>query len=201
MKDIVIPLFPLNGAILFPQANLPLNIFEKRYLDMVEFSLKSNRLIGMIQMNEKLELYSVGCIGKINSFTETDDGTFMINLIGQNYYSLKKKLPETKKFILANVKIISNKANNERESLNSFNKNLLVEKYRKYIEVKNMQVDTSLIQDIDTADLIKFIAMSCPFCVEDKQMLLETSDLIKLGEKTTSLLEFYLQNTGNKTIN
>jgi uncharacterized protein len=201
MKNIVIPLFPLNGVIFFPQSNLPLNIFENRYLSMINYSLKSDRLIGMIQMNKNTELYNLGCVGKINSFTETDDGRFVINLIGQNYFNLINKLPDTNKFILANVKIISNKINNDNKDLNSFNKNLLIEKYKKYIQNKNIQVDTSFIQDIDLADLIKFISMSCPFSVEDKQMLLETLNIAKLGEKTLNLLEFYLQNSDSKTVN
>ena len=152
-------------------------------------------------MNKNAELYNVGCVGKINSFTETDDGRFVINLIGQNYFNLINKLPDTNKFILANVKIISNKTNNDNKDLNNFNKSLLIEKYKKYIQNKNIQVDTSFIQDIDLADLIKFISMSCPFSVEDKQMLLETLNIAKLGEKTLNLLEFYLQNSDSKTIN
>ena len=73
MSPITIPLFPLNGVIFFPNTQLPLNIFEKRYLEMIDFSLSTNRLIGMIQSKNDSELYRVGCLGKINSFYETND--------------------------------------------------------------------------------------------------------------------------------
>ena len=75
-----IPIFPLNGAVLYPETNLPLNIFEDRYIDMVDFALSNKRLIGMIQTDEKGKLFKVGCIGKITSFNETKDGRYLINL-------------------------------------------------------------------------------------------------------------------------
>ena len=152
-------------------------------------------------MTKNSELYTIGCVGKINSFTETNDGRFVINLIGKNYFNLTKKLASRNKFILANVKIISKKTKNYDKHINNFNKELLIEKYKKYIQTKNIQVDTSFIEEINSSDLIKFIAMSCPFTIEDKQMLLETFEIVELGEKILNLLEFYLQNTGNKTVN
>ena len=75
-----IAIFPLNGAILFPKTNLPLNIFEERYVDMVDYSLSSNRYVGMVQQKENNELYNVGCYGKITVFNETPDGRYLINL-------------------------------------------------------------------------------------------------------------------------
>ena len=77
-----IPIFPLNGAVLYPETNLPLNIFEDRYIEMVDFALSNKRLIGMIQTDEKGKLFKVGCVGKITSFNETEDGRYVIVLNG-----------------------------------------------------------------------------------------------------------------------
>ena len=83
------PVFPLNGAILFPNTNLPLNIFEERYIDMVNYALSNNRFIGMIQSKENNEFFSIGCLGKITNFTESQDGRYQINLEGLNRFKIK----------------------------------------------------------------------------------------------------------------
>ena len=80
---IIIPLFPLNGVIFFPNSQLPLNIFEEKYLEMIDYSLSTNRLIGMIQSNDN-KFYKVGCLGKITSFFETENNRYVINLSGKN---------------------------------------------------------------------------------------------------------------------
>ena len=92
MKKITIPVFPLNGAILFPDTNLPLNIFEERYIEMINFALANNKTIGMIQLKDGGTLFDIGCVGKINSFSETEDGRYIINLYGQNYFSIINNL-------------------------------------------------------------------------------------------------------------
>ena len=86
------PIFPLNGAILFPKTNLPLNIFEKRYIAMVDYALANKRQIGMIQTRENGELFEIGCLGKINSFNETADGRYLISLEGINCFRINKEL-------------------------------------------------------------------------------------------------------------
>ena len=92
----ILPIFPLNGAVLFPGTNLPLNIFEDRYIDMIDFALTKDRKIGMIQSNESNQIYSVGCVGKINSFNETSDGRYLISLQGLTCFEVQKEI-ETKK--------------------------------------------------------------------------------------------------------
>ena len=84
------PIFPLNGAILFPNTNLPLNIFEDRYIDMVDYALSHKRLIGMIQTKKNEDFFTIGCLGKITNFTETSDGRYQINLEGINRFRVKK---------------------------------------------------------------------------------------------------------------
>ena len=93
------PIFPLNGAILFPNTNLPLNIFEERYIDMVDYALSNNRLIGMIQTQENKSFFDIGCLGKITNFTDTPDGRYQINLEGLNRFRIKKIFDNKNKFI------------------------------------------------------------------------------------------------------
>ena len=107
------PIFPLSGAVLFPKTTLPLNIFEKRYLDMVDYALANKRLIGMIQTKENNELYSFGCLGKITSFNETEDGRYLISLEGLNIFEIKKELKNKHLFRMIDANLISKKNDNE----------------------------------------------------------------------------------------
>ena len=164
MKQLSIPLFPLNGAIIFPGTNLPLSIFEERYLSMVDYALATERLIGIIQSSDKGSLFSVGCFGKINSFNETVGNRYIINVLGKHYFKIIKHKKTSKNFI----------------------KDI------------NAQIDFEIIDKINNEELVKFIAMSCPFSKEDKQMLLETYDLNDMGNKLVSLFEFYPTASANK---
>ena len=202
MLTITIPLFPLNSVIFFPQSHLPLNIFEEKYIEMINFSLKTNRLIGMIQTDRKGELYSIGCVGKINSFSETEDGRFIINLYGQNYFSIVKEVITKAKFRTFEVSLIneSNQKNN-LINLKSFDFNLLIKHYVNFTKKNNLDVDIKFLEKIDKNILIKFIAMSSPFSVPEKQMLLETFNLNDLANKLKILLQYYLAEKENITIN
>jgi Lon protease-like protein len=202
MSDLIVPLFPLNGVIFFPNSSLPLNIFEQRYIEMIDFSLSSNRMIGIIQSKEDKSLYNLGCVGKINSFDETDDGRYIVNLVGKNYFLIANEIKSENKFRLAKIeeKKIDEYQNNI--DLKKLNRDLLLKSYEEYIEKLNIKIDINLINQIENIDLIRFIAMSCPFSSADKQMLLETFDLMKLSEKLIGLLNFYSKNISEKnTIN
>ena len=198
-KKMLIPIFPLNGAILFPETNLPLNIFEERYIEMVDFALGKNKLFGMIQTKDSGSLYRVGCIGRINSFNETKGGRYIINLRGKNYFSILKEVPSNHKFrlvesVFENINIIQDKT----FELKKFNKELFITKYRPYINRINPSIDFNLINKIEPATLIKFIAMSCPFSSADKQMLLETFNLNDLAHKLITLFEYYSSTNKNE---
>ena len=198
-KKMLMPIFPLNGAILFPETNLPLNIFEERYIEMIDFALGKNKLLGMIQTKDNGELYRVGCIGRINSFNETKDGRYIINLRGKNHFSILKEVPSNHKFrlvesVFENINIIQDKT----FELKKFNKELFITKYRPYINRINPSIDFNLINKIEPATLIKFIAMSCPFSSADKQMLLETFNLNDLAHKLITLFEDYSSTSKNE---
>ena len=198
-KKMLIPIFPLNGAILFPETNLPLNIFEERYIEMIDFALGKNKLLGMIQTKDNGDFYRVGCIGRINSFDETKDGRYIINLRGKNHFSILKEVPSNHKFrlvesVFENINIIQDKT----FELKKFNKELFITKYRPYINRINPSIDFNLINKIKPVTLIKFIAMSCPFSSADKQMLLETFNLNDLAHKLITLFEYYSSTNKNE---
>ena len=195
----LIPIFPLNGTILFPETNLPLNIFEERYIEMIDFALGKNKLFGMIQTKDNGELYRVGCIGRINSFNETKGGRYIVNLRGKNHFSILKEVPSNHKFwlvesVFENINIIQDKT----FKLKKFNKELFITKYRPYINRINPCIDFNLINKIEPVTLIKFIAMSCPFSSADKQMLLETFNLNDLAQKLITLFEYYSSTNKNE---
>ena len=189
--NLIIPIFPLSGVIFFPNTNLPLNIFEERYIDMINHALKKDKKIGMIQSKENGELYSVGCLGKITSFEETRDGRYLINLLGQDFFTAKKETTSNYKFRMINISLIKNKIEPESD-LKKLNKNLLLKGYQRYVDGTNLDIDLNIINSVDTVTLIKFIAMTSPFSVADKQMLLETRSTKMLYEKLIALFDFYL---------
>ena len=200
MPQISIPIFPLNGVIVFPGCSLPLNIFEKKYVDMIDYALSNNRLIGMIQSDEKGRLYNTGCLGKIKSFDETDDGRYVVSLVGQSFYSVLKEIKTKHMFRLANVDIIKNKDSFDKTNKINFNRSHLINNYKKYSAETNLKINFDLIDRVEDAELIKFIAMSSPFSIIEKQMLLETLDLSNIAAKLLSLFEFYSATKQNKNI-
>ena len=195
-----IPIFPLNGAVLYPETNLPLNIFEDRYIDMVDFALSNKRLIGMIQTNEKGKLFKIGCVGKITSFNETKDGRYLINLEGMNLFLLKKEIDLGFKFRIIEGSSIKHNSNNL--SIDSNIKKTLLNKYSEYIKNKKIDLNISELEKLTTKQLAKLIAMVSPFDNIDKQMLLEISIPNEFCKKLLSILDIELVNDGvGKTIN
>ncbi len=195
-----VPIFPLNGAVLFPGTSLPLNIFEKRYIEMVDYALSKERYIGMIQSDEKNNLYKIGCIGKIHSFSETTDGRYLISLQGTNCFKVKKEIKKKYKFRLIEAEMLDFKE--DKNFINEKQKNYLLEKYNQYIKVKKINLNLEEIQNIDFNQIIKFIAMISPFSDIEKQVLLETKSLSDFYKKLQSILELEIvEDDINKTIN
>ena len=195
-----IPIFPLNGAVLFPGTSLPLNIFEKRYLEMVDYALSKKRCIGMIQCDEQNNLFKVGCLGKIHSFNETTDGRYLISLQGKNCFKVSKELYKNHNFRFVEAEILDFKE--DKNYINEKQKNNLLEKYSEYIKVKKINLNLDEIQNIDFDQIIKFIAMISPFSDIEKQALLETQNLTDFYKKLQSILELQIiENNTSKTIN
>jgi len=193
-------IFPLNGAVLFPGTSLPLNIFEKRYIEMVDYSLARDRLIGMIQSDTNNKLYNVGCIGKIHSFNETNDGRYLISLQGTSCFKVIKEIGNDFSFRLVRAEKISK--NEDLGLLNASNKENLLKKYKNYIDLNQINLSLEEIEQIDITQIIKFIAMVSPFKDEDKQVLLETESLVEFYNKLLSILDLELVgNLSSNTIN
>ena len=195
-----IPIFPLNGAVLFPGTSLPLNIFEKRYIEMVDYALSKEKCIGMIQSDKKNNLYNIGCIGKIHSFSETADGRYLVSLQGTNCFKVMKELEQKNKFRLIEAEILN--FYEDKNTINERQKNSLLERYGQYIRVKKINLNLDEIRNIDFNQIIKFIAMISPFSDIEKQVLLETKSLTDFYKKLNSILELEIvEDDDNKTIN
>ncbi len=191
-----IPIFPLNGAILLRNTNLPLNIFEERYLEMVDYSLANQRLLGMIQMNSNNELYNIGCLGKIVNFSETNDNRYLISLEGVDYYKIDNEIDTGYKFKMVEINLL--KYDENINSIAEKEKYFLINKFKEYVSSKNIRIDTNELESIDVKEVIKFIAMVSPFSIVDKQTLVETNSLSGLHEKLLSILELEIYSTNSK---
>ncbi|PPR50517.1 MAG: Lon protease [Alphaproteobacteria bacterium MarineAlpha5_Bin5] len=196
-----IPIFPLNGAVLYPETNLPLNIFEDRYVEMVDYALSNKRLIGMIQTNKKGGLFKIGCLGKITNFNETKDGRYLINLEGKSIFTTEKEIKK-KDFKFRMVEISLIKYTPESFNFNLDFKKSLLDQFSKYINNKEIDLKIEELAKLNTKQLAKLIAMVSPFDYIDKQMLLEIRTPNEFCKKLLSILEIELfDQNKEKTIN
>ena len=184
-----IPIFPLNGAVMFPNTNLPLNIFEERYIEMVDYSLSNNKIIGMIQHKANNELYGVGCYGKITAFNETPDKRYLINLEGKGCFKLIREVSSDHKFRLCEIEVFEDYNNNK---LSDKLKIELIDFYKKYNEVKDIKLGFDEISQLNVVDLLKLIVMVSPFDNSIKQLCLEIKSNTELYESVLSTLKIEL---------
>ena len=202
-----IPIFPLSNFIIFPKTTVPLNIFEPRYIDMIDDAMKSNRLIGMIQpkkANQNIPmLYNIGCLGKITSFNETNDGRYLIVLNGISRFKIVKEINSEKLYRKFDVSFAEyNKDTNTNTTEIKFSDLELIFKDIKTLFAKEGYIVNW--KDIEKQNLdqtINTLSMASPFSLEEKQILLESVDLKTRKQKLEEILNTYLvDNFGNKTI-
>ena len=186
------PIFPLNGAVLFPGTNLPLNIFEVRYIEMVDHALSNNRLIGMMQTKKNNDFFNIGCLGKITNFTETPDGRYQINLEGLNRYKIKKILKNKHKFMTVVAETLSYKNNLIKEN-EGLNKKLLLS-FKNFIKIKKINFNISELSGIDTLSLAKIICVISPLDYIIKQMMLEIDNVDEFCNSLLSVLQVEMNN-------
>ena len=191
------PVFPLNGAILFPNTNLPLNIFEDRYIDMVDYALSNSRLIGMIQTKKNKDLFTIGCLGKITNFTETSDGRYQINLEGINRFKVKKILGNKHKFIMIDGEELDYNSNFKKQTSELSTK--LLSNFKNYLNIKKIDFNTSEFESLDALNLAKIICVISPLDHLTKQMLLEFNASDELCENLISVLEIEINNFGKSS--
>ena len=202
-----ISVFPLSSAIFFPRTVLPLNIFEKRYIQLVEDSMKDNRIFGMVQPKTKIgttpEVYNVGCLGKITNFSETNDGRFIITLSGVIRFRIKKEIERKKMYrsFEVNYSDFLNDLKIENKNQINIEKKDLLNKVKKFFNKINYPIDHDELSKLNLDQLISTVSMISPFSVEEKQKLIET---IKIDNKVKILKEIInfnlLDYEQNKTI-
>ena len=190
-----IPIFPLSGVIFFPKTNLPLNIFENRYLDLVNDSMKTNRLMGMIQSKRNTsEVYKVGCLGKISDFKKADDGRILINLTGLTRFEVKKEI-NTKK-LYREFEVEYNKfdldLNENEQILKKEEINNLFNKSKNFFKKNGLLLDWIEFNKLDHNQQINTLAMIAPISSEEKQKLLETVTINEKSKILSEIIEFYL---------
>ena len=194
-----IPVFPLSNFIIFPKTTVPLNIFEPRYIDMVNDSMKTNKMIGMIQpksnndQKNKPDLHEVGCLGKITSFAETNDGRFLIEVKGLNRFHSIKELETEKKYRILEVDFTKfpNDLSDENEDLKFSDLELIFKDLKSLFEKKGFIVNWKALEKQSLNETINALAMASPFSLEEKQILLETVSLDSRKEKIAQILSTY----------
>ena len=203
-----IPIFPLDSVIILPGSFLPLNVFENRYLNMVDDALKSgSRLIGMIQplMNKKQNTESfeniIGCYGRISKFEETEKKTYLISLKGLSRFSIiNSKL--LKKGYISSIVSMENYKNDLNESKTNYfkftNDKSLKTVLKSYLKIKRLDSNWNYINSCSNLDLINQLSMVCPFSIHEKQMLLESKSIDDRYILLLSLLENTVQSNDEK---
>ena len=199
----VLPIFPLPGALLLPGGQLPLNIFEPRYLAMIRDALSGERLIGMIQPCEAASdvgaapVYETGCAGRITSFSETDDGRYLITLTGLIRFLVARELP-----LLSGYRRIEPDYGPFRRDLeadpNAIDRDRLLETIGAYFDATGIQGDWSAIEEAGDEDLVTSLAMVCPFEGSEKQALLEAKTLPERVETMTAIMEMAVHESGGE---
>ena len=195
----IIPVFPLSNFILFPQTTVPLNIFEPRYIDMINDSMKSDKMIGLIQPKNSInnpkvpELYEVGCIGKITSFKETDDGRFLIELRGIIRFEKTKELETDKKYRILEVECnkFLNDLDEKKENVKFSDLELIFKDLKSLFEKKGFLINWKGLEKQSLNETINALAMASPFSLEEKQILLEAKDLNTRKNKIAEILNTY----------
>ena len=203
-----IPVFPLSNFIIFPNSTVPLNIFEPRYLQMVDDSMSSHRYIGMVQpkskiSNSKPELYSVGCLGKITSFNETEDGRYLIILNGVQRFHIVNEVDEGKLYRTCKVDFRKFEKDLETNSqkLNSNDLETIFKNLKLLFEKQGYSINWKEIENQSLYQTINTLSMASPFSLEEKQILLETIDLEDRKKKLEEILKTYvIDNFSNTTL-
>mgnify|MGYP001216500829 CR=1 FL=1 len=195
----LIPVFPLSNFIIFPKTTVPLNIFEPRYIDMINDSMKSNKMIGMIQPKSIInnsnipELHEVGCLGKITSFRETEDGRYFIELKGIIRFQNMKEIKSEKKYRILEVDYskFDKDLIKEKESLKFSDLELIFKDLKSLFEKKGFIINWKSLEKQSLDEIINALAMASPFSLEEKQVLLESENLDIRKNKITEILNTY----------
>ena len=191
------PVFPLGGALLLPGGHLPLNIFEPRYLAMVDDALWQGRYFGMVQPDKRLArgetgpgLYRIGCLGRITSFAETDDGRYLITLTGIIRFTIAEEVEMQRGYRRVAAGLAGFAADlRSPAGILPFPRQILLDSLRRYFATAGAEANWDAIADMADPALVTSLCMACPFSTEEKQALLEARDLTARAQALHALLE------------
>jgi len=203
----IIPLFPLSNFIIFPKTTVPLNIFEPRYIDMINDAMKSDKLIGIIQpknsmSNQNLDqLHNIGCLGKITKFEETDDGRYIIDLKGLIRFKLIQEVKLNTKYIKYEVDFrdFDQDLEEEKEQIKFSDLELIFKDLKSLFEKRGFIINWKELEKQSLDEIINALAMASPFSLEEKQVLLEAENLNRRKDKIAEILRTYSYDIFNNT--
>ena len=202
-----IPIFPLSNFIIFPNTSVPLNIFEPRYIEMIDDAMKGSRMIGMIQpknFHQKIpNLYKIGCVGKITSFNETEDGRYLIVLNGISRFKITEELKSQKLYRLCKVdfKDFSYDLLEKDEEIKFSDLKLIFNNLKSFFVKQGYKINWKDLEKQNIDQTINTLVMASPFSLEEKQVLLEAINIYDRKEKLGQILSTYsFDNFDNKTL-
>ena len=210
MKNLpkIIPIFPLSNFIIFPYTTVPLNIFEPRYLEMINDSLKTNKFIGLIQpkennINSIPDLHEIGCLGKITKFEGTSSGKYLINLNGLSRFRIIKEIKNNKPYRECEISFedYSDDLNLQKEDLKFSDLEIIFKDLKSLFEKKGYVINWKSLEKQNLYETINALAMASPFSLEEKQILLESKNLEIRKNKIAEILNTYnYDNFDNTTV-
>jgi len=208
-----LPIFPLDGILLLPRGNLPLNIFEPRYINMIDYALKTDRMIGMVQTasasTEENTIISpdpkapavskIGCAGRITLFSESEDGRYVITLTGISRFKIKHEIEDNHLFRIVDLswdEFASDLSPIEGEGVN---RDAVISTLRRYLDANKLETDWESIERADNESLINALAMMSPFGDREKQALLEADTLAQRAELLIAMTEISLNQNSDES--
>lgn len=201
-----VPLFPLSGALLLPSTNMPLNVFEPRYLAMIEDCLNGNRMIGMIQPQIGSEeqadqpvLCDVGCLGRLTAFQETGDGRLVVNLAGVCRFRIIQEMAQVNGYRTAQIAGFGDDLVENLEAAKAVDRDGLLSTFRQFLEANDMEADWDGVREAGTETLVNTLSMMSPYGPAEKQALLEAPDLKTRAETLVAITEIMLAREAGDT--
>ena len=203
-----IPVFPLSNFIIFPKTTVPLNIFEERYLNMVDDAMKSNKFIGMIQplklKNENKDLpdlHKIGCLGKITSFRETNDGRYLIEIKGVIRFQTIEEIKTNNKYreVLVDFSKFSKDLDNNDQEIKFMDLELIFKDLKSLFDKKGFIINWKALEKQSLEETINALSMASPFSLEEKQVLLEAENLNIRKQRIAEILATYSHDIFNNS--
>ena len=202
----IIPIFPLSNFIIFPNTTVPLNVFEPRYVEMINDSMKTNKLIGLIQprkinINSDPDLHEIGCLGKITNFKDTSDGRYLIDLNGLSRFKIVKEIKSNKPYRTCEINFdnYGDDLNLQKGEIKFSDLELIFKDLKSLFKKKGYIINWKSLEKQNLNETINALSMASPFTLEEKQILLESQNLEIRKDKIAEILSTYSYDDFNNT--